>query len=128
MRRKAVAAVQGVELFDRARDRIDSELELLRPALTAVDTTLGGALDTSEQKVMHQLEALRTKFVNAEARRNETLERHLDAIGNSLFPEKKLQERVLNITSFLARYGLSIIARLEQVLDLDSREHQVIDI
>lgn len=128
MRRKAVAAVQGVELFDRARDRIGSELELLRPALTAVDTTLGGALDTSEQKVMHQLEALQTKFVNAEARRNETLERHLDAIGNSLFPEKKLQERVLNITSFLARYGLSIIARLEQILDLDSREHQVIDI
>ena len=128
MRRKAVAAVQGVEVFDRARDRISSELESLRPALTAVDSTLGGALDTSQQKVLHQMETLRTKFVNAEARRNDTLERQLETIGNSLFPEKKLQERVLNITSFLVRYGLSILPRLEQVLDLDSREHQVIDI
>jgi uncharacterized protein YllA (UPF0747 family) len=128
MRRKAVAAVQGVEVFDRARDRISSELESLRPALTAVDATLGGALDTSHQKVLHQMETLRTKFVNAEARRNETLERQLEAIANSLFPEKRLQERVLNISSFLVRYGLSILPRLEQGLDLDSREHQVIDI
>jgi bacillithiol synthase len=128
MRRKAVAAVQGVELFDRARDRISSELESLRPALTAVDATLGGALDTSHQKVLHQMETLQTKFVNAEARRNATLERQLDTIGNSLFPEKKLQERVLNISSFLVRYGLSILPRLEQLLELDPREHQVIDI
>jgi uncharacterized protein YllA (UPF0747 family) len=128
MRRKAVATVQGVEVFDRARDRISLELESLRPALTAVDATLGGALDTSNQKVLHQLETLRTKFVNAEARRNETLERQLELIGNSLFPDKRLQERVLNVTSFLVRYGFSIVSRLEQLVDLDPREHQVIEI
>jgi uncharacterized protein YllA (UPF0747 family) len=128
LRRKAVSAVQDVELFNRVRDRITSELESLRPALIAVDTTLGGALETSHQKVMHQVEKLRTKFVNAEARRNDTLERQLEAISNSVFPEKKLQERVLNITSFLVRYGLSVIPRWEQVLDLDSRKHQIIEI
>ncbi len=126
--RKAVATVQGVELFDTVRDRLVAELESLRAALNSVDPTLGGALDNSRQKVLHQVETLKTKFVNAEARRNETLERHLDAITNSLFPEKKLQERVINITSFLARYGLGFIRRLEGALDLDSREHQVIEI
>jgi uncharacterized protein YllA (UPF0747 family) len=78
--------------------------------------------------MLHQIETLRTKFVNAEARRNETLERRLDAIGNSLFPEKKLQERVINVSSFLVRYGLGFIGRLEEALTLDSREHQVIEI
>jgi uncharacterized protein YllA (UPF0747 family) len=128
VRRKAVARVQGVELFDRVRDRISAELESLRPGLNAVDTTLDGALENSRQKVLHQIETLRTKFVNAEARRNETLDRHLDSITNSLFPEKKLQERVINITSFLVRYGIGLIRRLEEGLDLDSREHQVIEI
>src|SRR6185295_12424229 len=113
MVRKAVASVQGVELFDNVRDRLTAELESLRPALNAVDPTLAGALDNSRQKVLHQVEALRTKFVNAEARRNETLERHLDSITNSLFPEKKLQERLINITSFLVRYGLGFIRQLE---------------
>src|SRR5204862_5113784 len=128
MRHKAVATVQGVELFDRARDHLTAELESLRPTLTSVDVTLGGALDTSRQKVLDQVEALRTKFVNAEARRNETLERHLESITNSLFPEKKLQERVINVASFVVRYGLGFVRRLEAELDLDSREHQVIEI
>jgi len=128
LRRKAVAKVQGVEVFDLVRDRLLAKLEVLRPALNAVDATLDGALDNSRQKVLHQVEALRTKFVNAEARRNETLERHLDSITNTLFPEKKLQERVINITSYLVRYGMSFIQRLENELDLDSREHQVIEI
>jgi bacillithiol synthase len=128
IRRKAVATVQGVELFDTVRDRLNAELESLRPALTAVDPTLIGALDNSRQKVLHQVETLRTKFVNAEARRDETLERQLDAVTNSLFPEKKLQERVINIASFWVRYGRGFIKRLEGELALDSREHQVIEI
>ena len=85
-------------------------------------------MDTSRQKVLHQIDTLRTKFVNAEARRNETLERHLDTIANSIFPEKKLQERVINITSFLARYGVEFVRHLDDALSLDSREHQVIQI
>ena len=128
LKRKAVASLQGIEVFDGARDRMLAELESLRAAVRAVDPTLEGAIDTSRQKVLHQIEGLRTKFINAEARRNETLERHLDAIANSLFPEKKLQERVINVTSFLARYGSSFITKLQQELTLDLREHQVVEI
>jgi uncharacterized protein YllA (UPF0747 family) len=128
LRRKAVANVQGVEMFDLVRDRLMAELESLRQPLNAVDPTLSGALDNSRQKVLHQVDTLRTKFVNAEARRSDTLERHLDSVLNSLFPEKKLQERVINVTSFLVRYGLGFIRRLEEELDLDSREHQVVEI
>jgi uncharacterized protein YllA (UPF0747 family) len=128
VRRKAVAAVHGVELFDLVRDRVIGELESLRPALDVVDATLAGALDNSKQKVLHQVESLRTKFVNAEARRNETLERHLDLLMTALFPDKKLQERVVNVTTFLTRYGLRFIQLLEAELDLDGREHQVVAI
>jgi uncharacterized protein YllA (UPF0747 family) len=126
--RKAVAAVQGVEVFDKVRDHINAELDTLGPVLNAVDATLAGALDTSRQKILHQVEGLRTRFVNAEGRRNEALERHLDTISNSIYPEKKLQERVINITSFLVRYGFGFTQRLQEALSLDSREHQVIEI
>jgi bacillithiol synthase len=128
LKRKAVESLQGVEVFDSVRDRIMGELESLRGVVRTVDPTLEGAIDTSRQKVLHQIEGLRTKFINAEARRNETLERHLDAIANSLFPEKKLQERVISVTSFLVRYGSSFISKLQEKLMLDSREHQIIEI
>jgi len=128
LKRKAVASVRGVEMFDALKDRIAGELESMRPAIQAVDPTLDGAVDTSRQKMLHQVEGLRTKFINAEARRNETLERHMDTIANSIFPEKKLQERVINVTSFLMRYGLNFAGRLDAELSLDAREHQVIEI
>jgi uncharacterized protein YllA (UPF0747 family) len=128
LKRKAVASVQGVELFDRIRDAILAQLDSAAPALNAVDPTLLGALETSRQKVAHQVESLQTKFVNAEAKRNQTMERHLDAISNALFPEKKIQERVVNVTSFIARYGLGFITELQGKLTLDSRWHQIVEV
>ena len=126
--RKAVSATEDDKAFERVSAAIDNELGSLRPVLSAVDETLSGALETSRQKVMHQLESLRSKYVHAAARRNELIERHLDAVCNSLFPEKKQQERVLNITSFAARYGLGVVPRLIDSLNLDTREHQVVEL
>ena len=128
LKRKAVESIQDGELFDHVGTRVEEEMELLRPVLDAVDPTLLGALDTSRHKMLHQVEALRTKYVNAATKRNETVERHLESIGTSLFPEKKLQERVINITSFILRYGVGIIERLEQNLSLDTKQHQLLEI
>jgi len=128
VKRKVVEAVQDGELLDHVRTRIDQELESLRPALEAVDATLAGALDTSRNKVAHQIETLRTKYVNAVAKRNESVERHLEAITNSLFPEKKLQERLINITSFMVRYGPGVVEQLQKSLSLDVHQHQLVRI
>ena len=126
--RKAVSATEDDKAFEHVTAAIDNELSSLRPVLSAVDETLNGALETSRQKVMHQLESLRSKYIHAASRRNELIERHLDAVCNSLFPEKKQQERVLNISSFVSRYGLGVIPRLLDSLSLDTREHQVVEL
>lgn len=128
LKRKCVGAVHDVRVFDRARTQIEEALEALREPLGSMDSTLLGALDTSRRKALYQAESLRTRYINAAARRDETMERHLNGMGNSLFPEKKFQERLLNVTSFLARYGLGMIGRLDESLSLDSRQHQLVEI
>jgi uncharacterized protein YllA (UPF0747 family) len=128
LRRKAVDALQDGESFERLRTVVETELESLRPLLGSVDPTLLGALETSRQKVLHQIETLRSRYVNAAARRSEVIERHIDAIANSWFPDKKLQERVISIVSFLARYGQAIVPQLTERSSLDTREHQIIEI
>jgi uncharacterized protein YllA (UPF0747 family) len=128
LRRKAVSATGDDQAFQRLKSALEAEFETLRPVLGAVDETLIGALDTSRQKVLHQLESLHGKYVNAVSRRNETIERHVETMSNALFPEKHQQERILNITSFIARYGLGIIPRLIEGLSLDTREHQVVEL
>ena len=128
LQRKAVSAIGDDSAFQRVSGSIEAELNSLRPLLSAADETLTGALETSRQKVLHQVESLHGKYVHAVSRRNELMERHLEAICNSLSPEKKQQERVLNISSFIARYGLGMIPRLLESLSLDTREHQVVEL
>lgn len=128
LKRKCVAAENDVELFDRVRTQVEGSLESLRGPMEQLDATLRGSMETSKRKMLYQVESMRTRYINAAARCDETLERHLDGIGNSLYPEKKLQERVLNVTSFLARYGTGFIDRLDESLSLDSRQHQLVEI
>jgi uncharacterized protein YllA (UPF0747 family) len=128
LRRRVVSATGNDDAFARVKSSLETELESLKPVLGTVDETLLGALDTSRQKVLHQLESLHGKYIHAVSRQNETIERHIEAMSNSLFPEKKQQERVLNVTSFIARYGLEVIPRLSRSLSLDTREHQVVEL
>jgi uncharacterized protein YllA (UPF0747 family) len=128
LKRRAVDTDDDGKIFDAVRGRLEEELGALRSVMTAADPTLLGALETSLHKMLHQLDTLRTKYVNAVSKRSEALERHLDLITNSLFPEKKLQERVLNVTSFLARYGAGTVERLQNTVKLDTAEHQLVEI
>jgi bacillithiol synthase len=128
IRQKAVGAVHDMAAFDRAGAGVATSVDSLRDVLSSVDPTLIPALENSRRKMTYQVERLRTKFVNAETRRNEILRGQLDAICNSLFPDKRLQERVLNVTSFISRYGPGVIGRIESCLDVDPTEHQVVDI
>jgi uncharacterized protein YllA (UPF0747 family) len=128
LKRKAMENVQGIELFQKVKAAVGDNVESLRATLNAVDPTLLGALDTARQKIVYQVETLETRFINAEAKRNDIMEKQLELIGHSLFPDKKLQERSLNITSFVARYGVAFVKQLEEQLALDSTQHQLIEI
>jgi uncharacterized protein YllA (UPF0747 family) len=125
LRNKAVGALEG-DPFEKVQKVIQDELEVLRRPLSSMDSTLTGALDTAKQKIGHQVEALKGKYVTAAARRDETVLRHLEALSNSLFPDKKPQERVLNVASFLARYGPGVVKSLTASLNVETHAHQVV--
>ena len=128
LRQGAVAGGSGTEAFNDVRQRMSDEMARLRPVLEGVDPTLGGALDNAVQKIMHQVDTLHARFVKGESRRDEVLERHLKTLTNRLYPEHKLQERVVNVTSFLGRYGLNFVPMLDRALELDGAVHQVIEL
>lgn len=128
LRKKVVGALDEGDPFEKVQKLVQDELEALRPRLISTDSTLTGALDTAKQKIGHQVEALKGKYVSAAARRDETVLRHLETLSNSLFPDKKPQERVLNVASFLARYGPSVVSNLTNSVRVDTHAHQVVAI
>ena len=128
LRMGAAATGSGTVVFNEVRQNVSAAMERLRPVMEGVDPTLGGALDNAVQKVMHQVDSLHSRFVKGESRQNEVLERHLKTLTNRLFPGQKLQERVVNVTTFLVRYGLNLVPMMDRTLELDGTVHQVIEL
>ena len=93
--------------------------------LRRLDPTLGGAAETSRRKMLYQFSKLRGKAARAQAARTEVVERHLDSLYHSLYPERALQERRLNFLSFAARHGRELVARLFEQASFPCRDHQV---
>ena len=112
--------------FDRAETSINSAIVELGDNLRRFDPTLADALAHGTQKIEHQLAGLRTRFHRAQMARDRAANRQLERAYASLYPEKTLQERHLNITSLLARHGRYCLDWIYDAIDLGSVEHQIV--
>jgi bacillithiol biosynthesis cysteine-adding enzyme BshC len=133
----------GVELNDVARPRSRLETELARREIPtpvaealermretvaggyaeaidgsgAIEGSLAGSLGRLRNEVLHRLAQSETKVIQGIKRRDSAKLAQLDRILWSLRPEGKPQDRVLNVVSFLARFGPSLLTRIAEALD-----------
>jgi bacillithiol biosynthesis cysteine-adding enzyme BshC len=98
----------------------------LREAVKAIDPTLSGAVDSTIERVRDTLRSLQGKIVQASKRKDETLRRQFTRTRALTFPEGHPQERALNVTFFVNRYGLDFPARLIEILPAATDKHHLI--
>jgi bacillithiol synthase len=113
-------------VFEETEQVFETQLEKLRASLTAVDPTLSEALKGGREKIMYQLHNLRTRFINNRAKRDEATRSQIERAFAVLYPNKGLQEREVNVSYFLARYGYELLDRLYEEVDVESREHRLV--
>jgi bacillithiol biosynthesis cysteine-adding enzyme BshC len=117
---------ETAQTFNRTEESINRELDALEEQLRGVDSTLADALETGRRKINYQLEGLRSRFHRAQMGRDRAAHRQLERAFAALYPNKTLQERHINITSFLARHGSYIINWIYDAINLGSPDHQII--
>ncbi len=100
--------------FDAGTNDIRQTLEKLRAPLAKLDTTLTGALETAQKKMLYQYEKLRAKAGRAENFRTGVLDRHERLLLDCLYPHHGLQERALSLLWFIAQHGLALLDELER--------------
>ena len=66
------------------------------------------------------------RFVHNRAKHDETTNQQIERLFAVLFPNRNLQEREINVTYFLTRYGYGLIERLLEEIDLDSPDHKLV--
>ncbi|HEX8888071.1 MAG TPA: bacillithiol biosynthesis cysteine-adding enzyme BshC [Pyrinomonadaceae bacterium] len=117
---------ETAQTFKRTEETINHQLDELQEQLKDVDETLAEALETGRRKINYQLEGLRSRFHRAQMGRDAAAHRQLERAFASLYPNKTLQERHINITSLLARHGTYIINWIYDAINLGSSDHQIV--
>ena len=112
--------------FEHTTETFSKELDDLQDQLRRVDPTLADALDKGRRKINYQIEGLRSRFNRSQVARDEAVKRQLEHAFDLLYPQKALQERHVNIMSFIARHGLYFVDWIFDAIELESNDHQIV--
>ncbi|NOT46363.1 MAG: bacillithiol biosynthesis cysteine-adding enzyme BshC [Acidobacteria bacterium] len=113
-------------LFGEAEENINAELLRLDQALSDIDITLAANLATRRRKIVYHIGALRKKYQLRRAEKDEIIGRRVRAAFTALLPNGHLQERTLNIISYLDRLGTGFVDTVYDSIDLDDKGHRLI--
>jgi uncharacterized protein YllA (UPF0747 family) len=97
----------------------------MRKPVGKLDSTLVGALDNAQRKMLYQFGKLQAKAGRAAGFRTRILSGHEQAIRDALYPQNALQERSLSLLPFLARNGLELLAELGKNAGVEPAAHCV---
>ncbi len=84
----------------------------LKNAVSETDPTLLQHLDALKLQSLKKLQALEVKLQRAERRKRSSTKAQIEKLKSGLFPNNNLQERVENLGSFYAKWGLDFIDAL----------------
>ncbi len=121
-------SAKSAQMFAEVEEVINSQLHRLDQRLSQVDPTLAANLATRRRKIIYHIAALRKKTLLAELRQHETANRQIADLFTSLLPIGELQERSINVFTYLNNFGPRFIDWIYQSIDLEDKDHRIIDL
>lgn len=112
--------------FDQGEKSLQEMLAELRGQITELDSTLAGAMDTAESKMLFQFSKLKEKVGRALALRSSILDAHQRELIAQLYPDGGLQERAHCFLPTLAAQGPELLDELTRRLQIGGAQHQVL--
>jgi bacillithiol biosynthesis cysteine-adding enzyme BshC len=116
------------KLLEDKREKVREVLDDLEKELLSSGSTLKPNLKNTRKKIDYELKRLGEKLFQAHRQKNQILKEQIYKVKNNLFPQNKLQERVLNILPFLIKYGFEFIDLLYEKVDVGKIDHQIIEV
>ena len=124
----AIAEISLNDVFKEMNSNIEIAFDRLKEKLFQIDKTTADASNKYKEKIFNSLDELKRKAEDAQNKRYDVTLRQIDKAATILFPESNLQERILNFTYFVNKYGPDFLNRLYNEIQIDKFEHQVIEI
>jgi bacillithiol biosynthesis cysteine-adding enzyme BshC len=117
---------ETAQTFAEVETNINAELDRLMGSLSRIEPTLAENLANRRRKIGYHVANVRTKFHNAQMRKDKEINRQIETAFTSLVPNRHLQERTINVNSFINRHGFYLTDWIYQAIDLDDKGHRII--
>ena len=83
-------------------------------------------LERAKRKIFYQVDKVQNRFVSNHRNFSSDFDRHLDYLYSHLYPQGKLQERVINFNQFLLEEGPQLVDQIVQEIRPFCKAHQVV--
>ncbi len=112
--------------IENYRQRMDVMLEELLRDVTMENDNLQGPADATAGNIRRALASFEDKLFQHRQRHDDVINRQISKMHVYLSPDGKPQERQLNITTFLNKYGLDILPQIEDACAPFPAEHRLL--
>ncbi|MDQ3020813.1 MAG: bacillithiol biosynthesis cysteine-adding enzyme BshC [Bacteroidota bacterium] len=125
---RSVSEVSAEQIFSDLKEELTGVFYTYEKELLRIDVNQTDSFSKRNKQYLESLEIGKDKFINAQAKHNEVISNQLKKVLLNVYPNSNLQERVLNISYFLSKYGFELIELLMTEVKIDDYEHQLIDV
>ncbi|SDM82899.1 bacillithiol biosynthesis cysteine-adding enzyme BshC [Kriegella aquimaris] len=114
---KKIREISNIDIdFSPQKALLDQQFKTLYELAELTDKSFLGAVKAQEIKQKKGLDHLEKRLLKAQKRKLEDQVSRMTEIQNELFPNKNLQERILNFSELFLEYGEDLIPMLIQAL------------
>jgi bacillithiol biosynthesis cysteine-adding enzyme BshC len=114
--------------FSDFRKEIEERFRQLADEVVSFDAALQGMAEQTRGKIDFLLNGLEAKVFAAHKKRSQETRERIYRLSSVLYPQRVLQERCLNITYFLARYGAGIVTYIYEHMNSEETAHQLLSL
>ena len=113
--------------MDSVSAELRQRLEELQQVIHSFDPTVSAMLENTREKMLYQLDKVKSRFVLNHRRTAPSLQQHLDHLLNHLRPLNKLQERVISFNHFLMDRGPGFLHEIIELTDPLCFSHRLLE-
>lgn len=116
------------EQFKNLRGSIERQFKTFRNEALAFDPQLEKFGEQIQGKIDYNLNAFEGKVFSSHKKKSQEARDRIYRLANALYTNRGFQERSLNITYFLSRYGVGLVKFLLERMDSEETDHQLISL
>ena len=116
------------EAFKESSTGIHQAINQIKSVIEGVDRSLVGSAEATRAAFMKDWNQLKAKVLKSEKQHHDVLRQQLGRASSALFPMGIPQERFLSPVYFLNKYGPDFFSGMTERMDIDTSEHQILDI